>query len=44
MLVVWRSDRRAEMGPGRTVRRGAIAQWGCGDPDQGVDMGMEEQG
>lgn len=44
MLVLWRSDGRADMGPERTVRRGAVARWGCGGPDQGVDMGMEKQG
>lgn len=42
MLVVWRVVGRAEMGPGRMVRKGAVAQWGCGGPDQDVDMGMEQ--
>lgn len=32
------------MGPGRTVRGGAVARWGNGGPDQAVDMGMEKQG
>lgn len=31
------------MGPGGTVRGGAVSRWRNGGPDQEVDMGMEKQ-